>query len=95
MVFSSAMIKQASTTWLHAGAATTGLSDMDAWMGHLIEDFSDNAKISTLRFGTAQGLEESVNYTAGGVRVLRRDDSSYSTCLKTYLSGELPTYRTV
>ena len=86
MVFSSAMTKQASTTWWHTGAPTTDLHAMDEWMTRLLADYSSNAKLSTLRFGTSSGIEESVNSTSSGVCVLRRERSSYSTCLKTYQS---------
>ena len=86
MVFSSSMAKQASTTWLHTGAATTNLSALNQWTSVLLQDCHSNAKISTLRFGTTDGLEESCNGTSTGINIMRRDGTSYSDCLKTYLS---------
>ena len=52
----------------------------------MLQQYYSNAQISTLRFGTSGGLEESSNATSSGVSVLRRDSASYSKCLETYLS---------
>ena len=81
---SETMTEQATQTWLHTGAATGGLSILDSWATELMQDFYDNSRLSTLRFGTTAGLEQSANGTASGVRVLSR--TSTSECLKTYLT---------
>ena len=89
MMFSSSMAKQASTTWLHTGAQTTNLASMDTWIARLLFDFHSNAKISSLRFGTAEGLEESVNTTsssASSAYIMRRDSPQHSACMKTYMA---------
>ena len=80
------MAKQATSTWLHTGAATDDLSSMSEWTAPLLQHYHSNAKISTLRFGTSSGLEESGNGTSSGVGILRRDSSAYSKCLETYLA---------
>ena len=49
-----------------------------------MDDFYESNKLSTLRFGTTGGLEQSVNGTASGMRVLSRTNGL--DCLKTYLA---------
>ena len=86
MAVSSAMTKQAVSIWLYTGAPTTNLASMDSWTSILLQNYHTQAQISTLRFGTAGGLEESGNRTSSGANILRRDASSYSECLKVYLA---------
>ena len=86
MVFSSSMVKQASSTWLHTGALTTHLSSLDSWSTTLLQDHHEGANISTLHFATSQGLQESSNISQTGMRVLSRTGTSVSDCVKTFLA---------
>ena len=83
---SSAMAKQAQISWLYTGHPTAGLSQINSWATLLLQHYYTNAGISTLRFGTSSGLEESFNGTTNGVHVLRRNGSGVSDCLKSYLA---------
>ena len=85
MTFSSSLVKQATSTWLYTGAATTNLAAMTPWTTVLLQDYHNQANISTLRFATSNGLEESGNASSSSVSILRRDASDYSDCLKAYL----------
>ena len=80
------MAKQAASTWLHSGAVTANLASMSEWTSPLLQHYHMNAQISTLRFGTSEGLEESGNASSTGVSVLRRDSSTYSECLEAYFA---------
>jgi len=81
---STSMAKQAERTWYYTGAATTNLTSMDSWLTELIQAFHFGGQLSTIRFGTTDGFEQSANGTATSARVLSR--ASSSGCLKTYLS---------
>ena len=49
----------------------------------LLEDYAASGGVYTLRFGTSEGLEHSVNSTLNGTRVVSR--STATGCLETYL----------
>ena len=78
------MANQAQLTWFHTGSKSSGLSSVDSWATELMEDFYQTTQMATLRFGTKSGLEQSVNATSSGMRVLSR--ASDAGCLKTYLA---------
>ena len=76
----SSLSRQASAIWYHTGANTTELSQMDAWTPSFVKP------TDLLRFGTYQGIEQSVNGTnSTEFRVLSHTSSS--DCLITYLAG--------
>eukprot|EP00656_Telonema_subtile_P049577 TRINITY_DN6198_c0_g4_i1.p1 TRINITY_DN6198_c0_g4~~TRINITY_DN6198_c0_g4_i1.p1 ORF type:complete len:2110 (-),score=325.82 TRINITY_DN6198_c0_g4_i1:69-6398(-) len=82
---STSIARQATNTWQNLGAPTTNLSAIALWSTELLAYYAASSNLTSLRFGTATGLEESVNSTAGGLRVLRR--SNYTdACLQTFLT---------
>ena len=62
---------------------------MNAWSTQLMEDYyltNLSSKLSMLRYGTTSGLEQSVNTTQDGVRVLSRNfyGNADTACLRSY-----------
>ena len=59
---------------------------MNAWSTELMADYYSSTKLSMLRYGTASGLEQSVNTTTDGVRVLGRNfyGNADTACLRSY-----------
>ena len=78
------MLKQSVNTWSLTGAAVTGLSSLDSWTTDLIRDFYTSSRLSTIRFGTVGGFEQSASCVEANVSVLSR--ASSTGCLKSYLS---------
>ena len=75
----SSLSRQASAVWYHTGANTTGLSHLKDWTSSFVKP------ADLLRFGTYQGVEQSVNGTdSTRFRVLSRRSSS--ECLIAYLA---------
>ena len=75
----SSLSRQASAIWYHTGARTTGLSQLNDWTSSFVKP------TDLLRFGTYQGVEQSVNGSnSTGFRVLSHTASS--DCLITYLA---------
>ena len=68
------------------GAPASSLSSMNVWSTELMEDYYLSTKLSMLRYGTTSGLEQSVNTTTDGVRVLSRNfyGSADTACLRSY-----------
>ena len=56
-----------------AGAPSSSLSSMVGWQAELMTDYYASSRLSMLRYATLSGLEQSVNATADGVRVLSRN----------------------
>ena len=77
------MVQQATRLWWHTGQATASLSVVNKWTVTLLKAFNTNNGISTLRFATQSGLEQGVNGTSAGMRVLSRPSST--ACLATYI----------
>ena len=59
---------------------------MNAWSTELMADYYLSTKLSMLRYGTASGLEQRVNTTTDGVRVLGRNfyGRADTACLRSY-----------
>ena len=59
---------------------------MNAWTTQLMADYYLSTKLSMLRYGTTSGLEQSVNTTTDGIRVLSRNfyGSADAACLRSY-----------
>ena len=68
------------------GAPASTLPSMNAWSTELMADYWKSTRLSMLRYGTASGLEQSVNATTDGVRVLSRNfyGSTDTACLRSY-----------
>ena len=69
-----------------SGAPAATLSKMNVWSTKLMADYWKSTRLSMLRYGTASGLEQSVNATTDGVRVLSRNfyGSTDTACLRSY-----------
>merc|ERR1740117_2005491 len=80
------LVKEAHNMWSFTGAPASTLSSMNAWSTELMADYYSSTKLSMLRYGTASGLEQSVNTTTDGVRVLSRNfyGSADTACLRSY-----------
>ena len=72
----SSLSRQASAIWYHTGANTAGLSQLDCWTSSFVKP------TDLLRFGTYQGVEQSVNGTSSTVL----SHTASSDCLITYLA---------
>jgi hypothetical protein len=87
------MVKEAHNTWSFTGAPASSLFRMNSWSTELLEDYHDSTALSMLRYGTASGLEQSVNSTSNGVRVLSRNfyGSPENACLRAYYKDGVTT----
>ena len=75
----SSLSRQATAVWYHTGASITGLSQLDDWTSSFVKP------TDLLRFGTYQGVDQSMNGTDSmEFHVLSRTSSS--GCLITYLA---------
>ena len=59
---------------------------MNAWTTKLMADYYLSTTLSMLRYGTTSGLEQSVNATVAGVRVLSQNfyGGTNTACLRSY-----------
>ena len=60
------LVKQATNIWLLTGAPTSDLSVITRWQASLMQDYHSSSKLTSLRFGTVQGFEQSSNGTMDG-----------------------------
>ena len=59
---------------------------MNTWSTELMADYYLSTKLSMLRYGTTSGLEQSVNATTDGIRVLKQNfyGGTNTACLTSY-----------